>query len=192
MANTDNVRAGITGNVRVAALGTTAPTTALAVYATGWADLGYLSEDGVTQSNDADTTEFTSWQNGTVVRRYISGSSTTWGFTCLETKLDTIQLYYPGSTVATDATGNTTVTIRNPSSDPRAFAIDVVDGRLPNGDARILRWLVAKGELTDRGDITFSNGDPVGWEMTITAYPDANGVTMLLLSNDPALAAAAA
>jgi hypothetical protein len=189
-ANTDNVRAGITGNVRVAPLGTTAPTT-LAPFAAGWSDLGYVSDNGVVQSNNADTVEIPSWQQGTIVRRYISGSSTTWAFTCLETKFETVSLYYPGSTFTT-AAGITTVTVRNPTNDPRAFAIDVIDGEVAPGSPRILRWLIAKGELTDRGDVTFSNGDPVGWDMTITAYPDAGGTTMLLLTNDPAMAAPAA
>lgn len=191
MPNTDNVRAGITGGVRVAPLGTTMPTSPTATYGTAVRELGYLSEDGVTFSNDQDTTEFTAWQDGAVVRRYISGSSTTFSFTCIETNYDVLKLYYPGSTFATTG-GVTTVTIKNPASVQQAFAVDVIDGFLADGTTpRVLRWLVPKGQLTERGDISFTNGDPVGWEMTVTAYPDATGTTMLLLSNDPALAAPA-
>lgn len=189
MANTDNVRAGITGDVRVAPLGTTMPTDPTATYGTAVRTLGYISEDGVTFSNDQDTTEFTAWQNGTIVRRYISGSSTSFGFTALEWNYDTVSLFFPGSTVAT-AGDVTTITIKNPASITKAFAVDVVDGYLADGTTpRVLRWIVPKGQLTDRGDISFTSGDPAGLEMTVTAYPDASGTTMLLLTNDPALAA---
>jgi hypothetical protein len=188
MANTDNVRAGITGDVRVAPSGTTAPATPTATYAAGWKALGYISEDGVTFSNDSDTTEFNAWQDGAVVRRYISASSTTFSFTCLEFNYDVLRLFFPGSTMAT-ADGVTTVTVKNPTSVQQAFSIDVIDGYLADGTTpRVMRWIVPKGQLTERGDITFRNGEPVGFEMTVTAYPDSTQTTMLLLSNDPAIA----
>lgn len=187
-ANTDNVRAGITGRVGVAALGTTMPTTSQATWGTTIKELGFISEDGITETNDSDTTEIPAWQNGQVVRRYISGSSTTFGFTAIETNYDVLSLFYPGSVITT-ASGETKVEIKTPMSAPKAFIFDVVDGTLANGTTpRVIRCVVPKAELTERGDITYSNGDPIGYEMTLTAYPDATGTVMYKYTNDPAAA----
>lgn len=182
--NSDNVRAGITGGVRVADSGTTAPTDATTAYAAGWRELGYLSEDGVTETNDADVTEFRAWQNGTVVRRYASGSSVTFGFTCIETNYDVLQLFYPGSTIATTG-GNTTLTVKSPTPQRKAFAFDVVDGE------STVRIVVPRGEITERGDITYQNGEVTGYEFTLTAYPDADNTVMYKYFTDDAVAAPA-
>ena len=64
----DNVRVAVTGGVYVGAIGTATPANATAPVDAKLKDLGYISEDGVTQSIDSDTSEIKAWQNGDVVR----------------------------------------------------------------------------------------------------------------------------
>lgn len=179
--NTSNVTVGLTGGVRVAAVGTTAPTGPTGVYAAGWTELGYLSEDGITEANDSDTTEIKAWQNGATVRKVISSSETTFQFTVIETNKETWGLYYPGSTFAT-ATGTTTATIKVPTADPRAFAFDVIDGD------KHLRIIVPKGEISERGDLVYKGDEAIGYEFTMTCYPASDGTVMVKLSDDAAVA----
>jgi hypothetical protein len=179
--NTSNVLVGLTGGVRVAPVGTTAPATSIATYAAGWTELGYISEDGITESNSSDATEIKAFQGGVTVRKVISSSETTFAFTIIETNKDVWALYYPGSTFAT-ATGTTTATIKVPAADPRAFAFDVVDG------ARHYRILVPKGEISERGDLVYKNDEAVGYEFTMTCYPASDGTVMIKLSDDAAVA----
>lgn len=179
--NTSNVTTGLTGGVRVAPVGTTAPTTPTATYTTGWTELGYISDDGITQAQNSDTTEIKAWQGGVTTRKIISSSETTFSFTVIETNKDVWALYYPGSTFAT-ATGVTTATIKVPTADPRAFAFDVIDG------AKHYRFLVPKGEISDRGDLVYKGDEAIGYEFTMTCYPASDGTVMVVLTDDAAVA----
>lgn len=179
----DNVRVGITGGVRVGAVGVTAPTTPTAAYAVGWKELGYLGEDGIEEAPNEDRSEIKAWQGGAIVRRVISSSETTFKFTVIETNADVWGLYYPGSDLAT-TTGVTTLTVKVPSPDPRAFAFDVIDGDVHT------RILVPKGEISDKGSLVYKNDEPVGYEFTMTCYPASDGTVMLKLTDDTAVAVA--
>src|SRR5687768_11806245 len=63
-----NVRVGITGGVRSAAVGTTAPTDPTSAYGAGWNEYGYISEDGVEETFTSESTDIRAWQNGVLVR----------------------------------------------------------------------------------------------------------------------------
>lgn len=180
MPNSANVKVGITGGVRTAPVGTTAPTTPTAAYAAGWLELGYISEDGVTENFTTDTTDIKAWQNGVTVRTVISESDVTFQFTVIETTLTAWELFYPGSTFET-ATGVTTKTVKAPTPNPRAFAIDVVDGSVH------YRKIIPRGEVTERGEIVYVNDEPIGYNMTIKCYPDSAGTLYIELSDDPAV-----
>lgn len=183
--NTDNVRVAITGGVRVAPPGTALPTTPVATYNAAFDELGYLSEDGITEANSDDRTVIKAWQNGTTVRRVLSSTETTFAFTVIETNPVVWALYYPGSELAAVAAGDavhTTLTVKVPAADPRAFAFDVLDGDSAQ------RILVPKGEISERGDVVYKNDEPIGYEMTMTCYPDEDGVVMIKLTNDDAFA----
>lgn len=177
----NNVRAGLTGGIRVAAVGTTAPTTAVATYAAGWAELGYISDDGITESLDTDVSEIKAWQDGATVRKITSKADLTFKFTVLETNKDVWSLWYPGSTIAT-ATGTTTVTVKAPTPDPRAFAFDVTDG------SKHTRIIVPKGEISERGDLVYKNSEAVGYEFTMTCYRASDGTVAIKISDDAAVA----
>lgn len=191
--NIDNVRVGLTGGVRTAPVGTTAPTDVGTAYGAGWVELGYLSEDGITRAEDTDVEEIPGWQNGTVVRRVVSSSTTTFAFTVIETNRPVWELQFPGSTFAsvtpTGGTVQTTVTVRVPKSNPRAFAFDVVDGEIAAGVPRTYRFVVPRGEVSERGDLVFRNGEPVGYEFTMTCYPASDGTVYTILTNDAAVSA---
>lgn len=158
---TANVRVGVTGEVYVAPVGTALPTTAIATPNVAFKGLGSVSEDGIAESRDRATDDIRIWQNSAIARTVITESSLRFTFTMVETKKETVELYY-GSSV-TDATGLITI---DPAATGgrKSFIIDVIDGD------KIERTVIAEGEVTEVGDKTYANGEPIGYEVTITAY----------------------
>lgn len=178
----DNVRVALTGAVYTAPKGTEAPTDATSPFGEDWQDLGYLSDDGVEEAYADDVTDIVAWQGGAIVRKVISGTDATFSFTCIETNKTVLELYHKGSTVeTTPGLGGDpdvhSMDVKVAQPDRRAFAFDVVDG-----DEHI-RIIIPDGEVTERGAIVYQNAEPIGYELTITAYPDSSGVLCTKLSN---------
>jgi hypothetical protein len=168
--NSANVLVALTGSVLVGPVGTTLPTTTDATWDTDFVDLGYISEDGITEAHDDQTAEIKAWQNGDVVRSMITGSSATYSFTVIETTAAALSLYYKGSTLTGTGDGPATIEVKTPTAERHAFGFDVIDG------LNIVRWTIAEGEVSERGDITYKNDEPIAFELTVTAYPGADGV----------------
>jgi hypothetical protein len=161
-----NVLIGSTGAAYVAPLATAAPTTAVVALNAAFVDLGYLSDDGVTETYDDSTDEITAWQGGVVVRRVISSSSATLQFTMIESKVDTLELFHKGSTMETDGATGFKMDVLAPTADRRSFVLDVLDGTTH------IRLYVANGEVTERGEVTYANnGEALSYPVTITCYP---------------------
>ena len=70
MPTTNKVSAGkpkVAGAVYRAPLGTTLPTDATTALPTAFVDMGYISEDGVTNSNSPETEKIRAWGGQTVL-----------------------------------------------------------------------------------------------------------------------------
>lgn len=163
--------------VYVAPKGTTLPT-ALAAPAAAFADLGWLSEDGVDVTRESSSTDFTAWQGGTIVRSKVSGVKDTVKVVCLEETAVALGLLYPGSTSAT-TTGTTTIAVPGGSkSNEKALVVDFID------DAISKRYAIPRAEVTGVGTVSHKNSDMTMYEFTFTIY---GGFT--IITNNPALAA---
>ena len=181
----DNVRVGLDGNIYMAPTGTAAPTDLTTAWAAAWADLGYMSEDGVNLEFSTDVEDINAWQALSPVRRVLTGVSMTLGFTAIELKTKTVTAYFPGATM-TDVSG-TVHRLDIPSSpgpQEMAFGLEWRDGSITN------RLVIPRGEITERGAISLQRGEAVGLEMTISAYASSAPEIAIWLSNDPAWSAA--
>ena len=76
--------------------------------------------------------------------------------------------------------GEWKIDVKPPTSDKRAFVLNVVDGE------DLIRIYLGNAELTERGEVPYQNGEAVMYPVTITAYPDANGNLMTKFSNSAA------
>ncbi|WP_455713683.1 phage tail tube protein [Streptomyces uncialis] len=175
------VRVAITGAAYVGPRGTTAPTDATTPWPAGVRDIGWISDDGITESNSAETTEIKGWQGGQTVRKVISSSEVTFTFTAIETSKTVLELYHKGSKVVT-TTGKSVLAIKAPGPDRRLFGFDVIDG------GSHLRIAIPDGEVTETGDITYKGDEAIAYEITITAYPGPDGTVAIKYSDDPAWA----
>lgn len=182
--NADNVRSALTGAVYVAPTGSTQPTTATEAWDAAFVDLGYLSEDGITEAHSTDWNIVRAWQNRAIVRQLLTGSDATFAFTLIETTRAGLEVYHVGSTVTTEGPSNYRLEIQEPSEQYQVWGIDVVDG-----DDHI-RIIIPDGTVSETGDVTYQNGETIGYPITITARPDSEGVVAVKLFDSATWASA--
>jgi hypothetical protein len=163
--NAGDVRVAITGEMSVAPVGTVAPTSATSVLDADWVGLGYLSEDGTTEAPDESQELIKGWQNSATVRTVTTESNTTLTFTLIQSTKATLELYHKGSTIEAVTLGDGfRLNVLSPSPDVRAFVLDIIDGDVHE------RIYIPRGEVTERGEVTYASGEAVGYECTVTAY----------------------
>lgn len=175
MANTvTNVSAGapaVGGAISVAAAGTTPPTSASAAL-TDFASLGYVSEDGVVNSNSPSTTDIKAWGGDTVLTTD-DGKSDTFQFTLIEAlNADVLKLVYGDSNVSGSLAAGITIQANNKPQGEHVLVIDMI---LRGGVLK--RIVLPKAAVTAVGDITYQTSGAVGYQTTITAFPDSSGNT---------------
>jgi hypothetical protein len=172
----DNVRVAVTGVVAVGATSATAPVDADST-ATGFTDLGYVGEDGVTETRGRSTNKIKAWQNAAIVREVVTEAEMQLKFVLIETKQETVELFY-GGTVDT-ADGSIAVIPAN-TGGRKSYVVDVVDGD------DFIRTYVPSGEIVEVGDQVYASGEPIGYEVTITCYENTPAATKALVKFTPA------
>lgn len=166
MANTAaNVRVAVTGSIYSAPLGTALPTDTTTALNAALKDLGYASEDGITQAISTDQTDIKAWQNGDVVRKIQTSHDLTYQFTMIETSADVLKVYYADPTATASA-----IKIKGTQTDHLVWVIEVRDG------AKTIRICLPDAQVTERGDVSLKGDEAIGYDVTLTAYPDATGV----------------
>lgn len=174
--NAKNVVAGTplaTGGVLIGELTATAPTTAVSVL-TGFSAAGYIGEDGVTEANERSTDRIRAW-GGDTVKVVQTEHNVTYQFTFLETlNANVLKAVYGEDNVTTTAATSTTGTLHevavNAATLPhKSYVFEVKDG-----DAKI-RIYVPDGQITEVGEITYSDSEVVGYEVTVEAFADDLG-----------------
>jgi hypothetical protein len=176
----DEVRVGITGEMFSAPLATAAPTNSSTALNAAFLGHGYVTDDGVTETWDDSVDTIVAWQNATTVRATRTESTLTLACTLLQTRGSNLELFYPGSFVEANGADEWKIDVKPPASDRRSFVLNVLDGD------DVIRIYIPNGELTDRGDVPYKNGDAVMYPVTITAFPDSNNVLMSKFSNSAA------
>jgi len=192
MANTaSNVVAGVplaTGGILIGALSAAAPTTASDTL-TGFNAAGYIGEDGVTETNERSTDRIRAW-GGDTVKVVQTEHNVTYQFTFLETlNADVLKAVYGEDNVTTTAATVSSGTLHevqvNASTLPhKSYVFEVKDG-----DAKI-RIYIPDGQITEVGDITYSDSEVIGYEVTVEAFSDELGNKAYKFLDDGKFAAA--
>lgn len=175
MANANLVTVGapkVGGAVFRAPKGTTLPTSATTTIGNTFVDLGFISEDGVSNDNTRESEEIKDW-GGSIVLTPQTEKKDTWKMTFLESKSVEVlkTIYGDGNVTGTLATG---ITVKSNAEEleEHAWVIDMV-----TTDGDLKRITIPHGKVSEVGEVVYKNDEPVGFETTITAFPDASGNT---------------
>ncbi|WP_037165035.1 phage tail tube protein [Rhodococcoides fascians] len=166
------VRLGVTGALRVGERGSEMPVN-MEPWMAPFVDLGYISDEGITENREQDSTPFTPWQTNAPVRVETTNEVISWETTLWTTSWDTISVYFKVKAEDVDYDEQSGVTSfvdgDKKARDLRAWGIDVIDGVYAR------RALIPNGEITERGGLVYRKDQLIGYPVTLTAYPGPEG-----------------
>lgn len=153
----------IGGAVFRAPLGTTLPTTADGALDADFVNLGYCSEDGLTNNNSKETESIKAWGGDTVL--VVSTEHTDeFGVTLIEvTNPDVLKTVHGDDNVSGALATGLTVSVNSEELPESAWVIDMILHGV------MKRVVIPKGKVTEVGEVSYKDDDAVGYELTITA-----------------------
>lgn len=178
MANTNdktNVSAAkpkVGGAAFRAPVGTTIPTDTTTVLDEAFKNLGYISEDGLSNDNSFTSEDIKAW-GGDIVDSVTTETTDTFTFTLIESMREEVLKMAKGDDNVT-GTADTGITIKA-NSNERDYQALVFEMVLKGNKAK--RVVIPCCKVTSVSEIVYNDTDPVGYQLTVTAYPDENGNT---------------
>ena len=174
MPSSSNVSAGkpkVTGAIFIAPVGTTLPTDSTTALNSAFVELGYASDAGVVNSESRETETIKAWGGDTVLKPF-TGKEDTFKFTLIEAlNVNALKLVYGDSNVTGDLTNGISIKSAAEDLDYHSFVVEMV----LNGAVK--RIVIPSAKVTEVGDITYADGEAIGYDTTLSAVPDAAGGT---------------
>lgn len=173
--NPQNIVQGLpaaSGGVLIGPLGTTLPTDAAVALNPALKAVGYIGEDGLSETADRSTDKVKAW-GGDTVKVVQTDYSLTYTFTFLETlNSDVLKAVYGASNVTTTAATASTGTLQAVKVNGDVLPHNVFVFEVKDGNARI-RIVVPDGQITSVGEVTYNNSDVLGYQVTVEAFRSA-------------------
>lgn len=145
-------------------------------------DSGYIGEDGLTLTPERSTEAIKDW-SGAVVRQILTEFDTTLAWAHLETNEASLKNYFGDQNVtvqaATAAEGQRIAAKLAGTEMPRKSYLF----KIKDGDARVL-IVVPDGQVTETGEVSFVKSGAILWPVTLTTYPDKDGVNVYVYLDD--------
>lgn len=173
--NTKNVLAlspKASGGVLAAPIGTKLPTGLSDDIDSAFVSLGYVSEDGVTETVSRDVEKIKAW-GSQIVKILTTDHEATWALSLLEvSNLDALRSVYGSDAVEkNDTTGDVTVKIAATELPEQSIIFDMFD----KGTEVAERIVIPRARVTEIGDVVYTHGDISRFEITLEAMEDADG-----------------
>lgn len=178
--NSANVSFGkpmASGGIYFAPAGTTLPTDATTALDQAFLNLGYISDDGLTNTIDTDTNQINAWGGDQVLSSQASYAES-YTYNLLEVaSANAAKHFWGDANVKTDSSGNITE-IKHSSKELPEMVV-VVEVALTGN--RISRTIIPRAKIADRsGDISYTDSDPIAYPVNLSALPyDAAGTTAI-------------
>lgn len=196
MPNVKDVRIGApdqgtTGAILHAPIGTTLPSLS-SISSSGvtidqaFTGNEYVSEDGLTLAPSVSTTEIKDW-SGATVRKVLESFDGTLSWTMISTNKGAMDVAFGSKYVssnAANATHGTQVQAALGAHLPDALSWVFL---MKDGNARTV-IVVPNGQVTEVGEVTFASNAAIGWQVTLTCYPDTSGECIYIMTDDGVVA----
>lgn len=171
-SNVTAAKPKVGGAIYYAPIGTALPTDSTTALAAAFTELGYASEDGLTNSNTPENDAIKAWGGDTVLT-LLTGREDTFSFTLIEAlKADVLKLVYGDDNVTGSLAEGLSVSVNAKDLEDHIFVIDMV---LKDGAAK--RIVIPQAKVTEVGEISYTDSDAVGYEITLSCMTDASGNT---------------
>lgn len=175
MSDVKNVTAGkpkVGGAMYRAPLGTVLPTDAVTQLDQAFKALGYISTDGLTNSNTAEHTAVKAWGGDTVLNDQ-TDKKDTFKFTLIEAlNPEVLKAAYGNKNVEGNLDKGITIKANSEEQEACCWVAEMI---LREGALK--RIVIPNGQVTTIGDIVYKEGAPVGYETTVSAMPNEKGDT---------------
>ena len=149
----------------------TVPTDYSTALGSDFVNLGFISEDGVTESIETDAETLVD-MNGDAVFTASSSRTETITMTLIEVKEAALKEIY-GHDMVTATTSLITVRHGSHTASERIYVLELV-----LRDGRRWRQVAPAGQVTEVGEMSLASGELAGREITITCNVDATGVSV--------------
>nr|DAI49205.1 MAG TPA: tail protein [Bacteriophage sp.] len=171
-----NVTAGkpkVGGSLFRAPAGTTLPTNATTALDKAFQCLGYVSDEGVTNSTSIESDDIKAWGGDTVLAPQ-TGKTDTFQLALLESlNVQVLKAYFGDDNVTgTDVKTGLSIKCNSKELQSSVWVVEMIaNGNIPH------RVVIPNAKPTEMEDITYVDNDPVSLGMTLTALPDDSGNT---------------
>jgi hypothetical protein len=174
------VRIAPFGHVYVGPLGATMPTGVTAPLGSEFADVGYLTEDGVQITPSTDSNDINAWQSASPVKIVQTTVGLELQFTMEQTNQDSTGLFLFGDDWTGDINNVASLVLSsNPDLNEVALVVEWDDD-----EDNTNRLLVPRCVVTDRQAIQLVRTDAVKYGVTMRVL-DSNGTLATWLSDNP-------
>lgn len=172
VSNVSTGKPNVTGSVYRAPLGTTLPTDATTALNSAFKHLGYVSEDGLVNTNSPDTDSIKAW-GGTVVLGLQTEKPDNFKLTLIEVlNKDVLSAVYTSANVTGTLETGISIAANSAEMEEACWVFDMI----MRGNV-LKRIVLPDAKISELGDITYKDDEAVGYEITLMAMPDASGNT---------------
>lgn len=161
-----------TGAIFIAPIGTTLPTDAKTALDAAFKETGYAGDNGLVNDNSPNSDTIRAW-GGAIVLVVQTEKSDTFQFTLIEAmNVDALKAVYGSDNVSGDIDTGITIKANSEEQEENSWVFDMV---FKGGVLK--RIVLPDAKVSEVGEITYADGEAVGYEITLTAYPDESGNT---------------